>query len=321
MKSIDDLIKFDIDKLKESLINNLANDKIKTIDSVTKHFFNKPGKLIRAKVLILVAKHFEVATKKIINLATVVEYFHAASLLHDDVIDEANTRRNQASANIVFGNKASILVGDYIFSKAFEILSSIENTTISNVLARTSGEITQGEILQLENIQNINITKAIYFSIISGKTGALFESACLMGPIIANAKKDQIEIFKKLGLYLGNLFQITDDILDFTSNEETLGKNVGADLKEGKITLPLIQAIKFANKEQLNFIKKCLQNKNLEDPARLKDILDSTNAIKLSYEEAYKCYAKCLTLLSSSKESLYKDALLKLAKEVLERIN
>ena len=197
-------------------------------------------------------------SKNYIGLAAAVEFIHAATLLHDDVIDESKKRRGSLSANEVWGNKTSVLVGDFLFSRAFQLMTKYGNLEILKILSDTSVVISEGEVLELINDKDLTINEDIYFKVINGKTASLFSAACQVGGISANGSLKEIEAIKSFGTNFGMAFQLIDDAIDYSSTNEKLGKNIGDDFKEGKITLPIILAYLRSNDEEKKFWNKTI---------------------------------------------------------------
>ncbi|NQY43047.1 MAG: polyprenyl synthetase family protein, partial [Legionellales bacterium] len=236
-----------------------------------------------------------------------------------DVIDNASTRRGNKAAHMIWGNKASILVGDYIFSRAFQLLSKIDNPRILKILANTSNIITQGEIQQLLYIRKSEISIEQNINIIHHKTAALFEAATQMGPILANAEEEDIQAMAQFGHYLGSAFQIIDDILDYSVPSNDLGKNIGNDLSEGKITIPLIYAIQESSTKEKSLIQQAIQNGSKDRLDQIIEIIEDTNAITLSKNFAQQQIDYAMTNLLKINNSEYRDGLERLAGFVLSR--
>lgn len=279
---------------------------------------NKPsGKRLRPITVLLGAKCFGVVSTEIIDLATVIEFFHISSLLHDDVIDNANKRRGVDAAHIIYGNKATILVGDYLFSKAFQLLAKINNHRIINILANASHVITKGEIIQLLNANNYEMTIDEYMKIINHKTAILFEAAAQMGPIMANAEEDEIMAMGKFGYYLGKAFQIIDDIQDYNSQSQNTGKNIGNDLQEGKITIPLIYALQNATPAEYDALNIAIKAHSKKYLSQVQEIIYRTNAIEKAKELAQEQIDYAITNLLGITPSKYRDGLEDMANHII----
>ncbi len=318
IKNLHELVKPELSQV-SALISHEFNTPTSVINEVSKHISTSGGKKLRPTIVLLGAKCFNADSDIAVRLATVIEFFHISSLLHDDVVDNAKIRRGKTSAHNIWGNKASILVGDYLFSKAFQLLVSVNNQKILTTLANTSNIITQGEVQQLMSSHNPDIETKDYMNIIHHKTAALFEAASQMGALIANKDDIEIQAMAKFGHYLGKAFQIVDDIFDYQPSNNELGKNVGNDLAEGKITLPLIHAIKHSSAPQQAIIKDAIAKGNTENIDQIQEILKETKAIEASEALAEKQINQAVTELFKIEPSIYRDALESLALFTIER--
>jgi len=217
-------------------------------------------------------------------LSAAVEFIHTATLLHDDVVDESEERRGQDAANLIYGNKASVLVGDFLFSRAFQLMTADGSLDVLRILSDASAIISQGEVMQLTTANNIDASMADYIKVIKAKTAALFAAACEIGPIISGSDKQAAEAMAEYGLNLGIAFQIADDALDYAAERAKLGKAVGDDFREGKMTAPVILALADADEEEKTFWKRCLADLDQQesDLAKAQDILKKHNAIERS---------------------------------------
>ena len=223
------------------------------------------GKRIRPLMTLASASLYNGDMVRAHRLATAVEFIHTATLLHDDVVDASDERRGQKSANAVFGNEASVLVGDFLFSRAFQLMVEDGNLHVLKILSDASAIIAQGEVLQLSTQGNLATTLDEYLEVIKGKTAALFAAACEVGPLIANGSVNDARIMAEYGMNLGIAFQIADDVLDYSANGEKLGKTVGDDFREGKMTAPVILALQKANDEERSFWKRTMEDKQQDD--------------------------------------------------------
>lgn len=249
------------------LIKKLTEDKSPLIYLLTNHLINSGGKRIRPILTILCATlcNYNYQGSKHIQLAAAVEFIHTATLLHDDVIDESKLRRGLITANHQWGNKASILVGDFLLSQAFKIMVDQQSLLVLEILSNASAVIAHGEVMQLAAINNLKINEQDYFEIINAKTAELFAAACWVGAVSADANKEVQLNLASFGRYLGMTFQIIDDILDYVGDKNKLGKLIGDDFKEGKITLPIIIAYKGANDQEKNFWQRTMSELQQND--------------------------------------------------------
>ncbi len=240
------------------------------------------GKRIRPLMTLAAASLYKGDMGRAHRLATAVEFIHTATLLHDDVVDASDERRGQKSANAVFGNEASVLVGDFLFSRAFQLMVEDGNLHVLKILSDASAIIAQGEVLQLSTQGNLATGLDDYLEVIKGKTAALFAAACEVGPLIADAGVNDARIMAEYGMNLGIAFQIADDVLDYSANREKLGKTVGDDFREGKMTAPVILALQKANDEERAFWKRTMEDKQQEDSdlVRAQSILSRHGALQ-----------------------------------------
>ncbi len=267
------LLHNDMEEVNKHIIKNMQSD-IPLIPKLAGYLINSGGKRIRPLLTLATTKLYGYEGSRAYGLSAAVEFIHTATLLHDDVVDESEKRRGKKAANLVFGNKASVLVGDFLFSKSFQLMTKDGSIEILDILSNASAVIAQGEVLQLSATNNIDITLEQYYEIISSKTAALFAAATQIGPVIAGADKQAVKAMYDYGHYLGMAFQMADDILDYNSSKEAMGKNIGDDFREGKLTAPVIIALSKANEEEKKFWKRTLQNLNQKDE-------DLETAIKL----------------------------------------
>ncbi len=226
----------------------LASD-VALINQVGAHIVNAGGKRLRPMLLLLSARALGCSSDEPVQLAAVIEFIHTATLLHDDVVDESPLRRGRSTANALWGNSASILVGDFLYSRSFQLMVELERVEVMRILADTTNAIAEGEVLQLLHLRNPDTTEADYFRVIERKTAVLFAAACELGAVLAGASNEVCGRMREFGHHLGLAFQLADDVLDYTAEESSLGKRIGDDLDEGKATLPLIHALAQSSKE------------------------------------------------------------------------
>ena len=241
----------------DRLINTyMKSETAPIISKLADHLINAGGKRLRPILTLAAANLCNYNGTSHVKLAAAIEFIHTATLLHDDVVDESLQRRGKPTANLLWDNQSSILVGDYLFSKSFQLMVEAGSLKVLSVLADASATISEGEILQLSAVKNINTDEETYFKIIDGKTAALFAAATKVGAIISNMDETHVDALTNFGKALGISFQLTDDLLDYTGFEESLGKNIGDDYREGKITLPLIKAINKSSGDEIIFWEK-----------------------------------------------------------------
>jgi octaprenyl-diphosphate synthase len=261
------------------------------------HILNAGGKRLRPALLLTTAKMCDNAEKRAIRMAVVVELLHTATLIHDDVVDGHGLRRGIATMNSRFGNAKSVLAGDYLFSKAFEILANEGDVEVIRCVASTANRIARGEFIQLQVQGDCTLTEEQYISIIADKTASLFSCACRMGAMLGAAFNGAADCLAKYGHYLGMAFQIADDLLDFTGTEEVLGKPIGSDLRERKVTLPLIYTIRVADKKDKQWIESILKFKDIGAGAikRLQTMVDRYKGIDYTLRKAQEYATLCKT--------------------------
>jgi octaprenyl-diphosphate synthase len=289
------------------------------VNQVAGHIIQGGGKRLRPSTLLLVGGLFGPVRKEHHELAAVIEFIHTATLLHDDVVDQSTKRRNHKTANTIFGNATSVLVGDFIYSRAFQMLVKINHIKVMEVLANTTNTIAEGEVLQLLNIHNASIEDEDYLKVVYYKTAKLFESAAELGAIIGGALDSDIKALAQFGKHMGIAFQLIDDVLDLSGNPEEIGKNLGDDLAEGKPTLPLLYAIKKGGDVQKNIIRVAIENGGLTELEGVLDAVKETKALEYVRQLAKEEIEKGKKLIQHITSSVYKDALLALTQFVISR--
>ena len=308
-----------VDKLINSYITSNVTP---VISELSNHLINAGGKRLRPLLTLAASDLCNYSGASHIKLAAAIEFIHTATLLHDDVVDESFQRRGKPTANILWDNQSSVLVGDYLFSKSFQLMVETDSLKVLSILADASSTISEGEILQLSAVKNIKTDESAYFKIIEGKTAALFAAATEVGAVISNVERKKADALANFGKALGISFQITDDLLDYVGSEEVLGKNIGDDFKEGKVTLPLIKAISRSSKEEKRFWEEVI-NKGMQKSSDLEhalflmrqhDVFDETRS------EAIKWSKKARNYLDIFPESKTKVILQELTSFVVERI-
>ncbi|MCK5435855.1 MAG: polyprenyl synthetase family protein, partial [Nitrosomonadaceae bacterium] len=252
------LIKVDMDAMDEVIRVKLHSDVV-LVRQVGEYIINSGGKRLRPALVILSAGTFGYTGKYHHNLAAIIEFIHTATLLHDDVVDASELRRSKATANTLFGNAASVLVGDFLYSRAFQMMVEVNNMRIMQVLADATNTIAEGEVLQLLNCRNPDVKEENYLQVIRYKTAKLFEAATRLGAILCSVTPAEEESMAAYGMHLGTAFQLTDDMLDYSGDYHDTGKNLGDDLAEGKPTLPLIYAMKTGSEEQVTIVRNAIK--------------------------------------------------------------
>lgn len=316
--SIKKLTSTEASEVDQLIINELSSDVV-LINQVGHYIVGNGGKRLRPMLLLLAAKALGGATDNHLILAAVIEFIHTATLLHDDVVDESDLRRGKDSANAVWGNAASVLVGDYLYSSAFEMMVRTNNMRVMEILSKTTTAIAEGEVLQLLNCNNPETTEAKYLEVIARKTAILFSAATRLSAVISNTPSATEEGLAQYGQHLGIAFQLIDDALDYKATKEELGKNLGDDLAEGKPTLPLIYAIQNSNESDANLIINAIKNGNRDAFAEIYSIVQSTKAIDYTEQRAEDEAQKAISALVVLPDSEYKTALIQLAQFSVQR--
>ncbi len=299
----------------------MESDSAPRIPEITKHIFESGGKKIRPLLCIATAEALNYKLDKHILLAATIEFIHTATLLHDDVVDESSTRRGEKTANILWDNKSSILVGDFLFSRAFQLMVATKSLSILEVLSNAAAIIAESEVLQLTNIKNINIGLKTYFKIIEGKTAELFSAACETGAMIATSNLNQIKSFKSYGKSIGICFQLIDDYLDYKGDKKIMGKLIGNDFFNSKLTYPIIITLNegtYSEKEKIeNLFKK--KQKTQNDLKLILEILDNNNALKKTKIEANKWSKKAKEEIQKIPQNTITILLQELADSIISR--
>jgi octaprenyl-diphosphate synthase len=305
----------------EKCISDHATSEIKLIPEVSHHLIDSGGKRFRPLLLIISAGLCGYRGESRFAMAAVMEFIHTATLLHDDVIDEATMRRGKTSANNIWGNAASVLVGDFLYSKSFILMTSVENTAILKLMSRVTNIMSEGEVFQLIKCGDVNMTEEEYFSIIEKKTAVLISAACASGAILGSAPKEQIDALALFGRHIGMAFQITDDVLDYTAKGKDFGKSLGKDLQEGKMTLPLILALKQGGEEEKKIITDIIRSRKSSQKATREIIrlIQKHHAIKASLQTAAGHIDEAKAQLSIFRNCPEKEHLISVADYILSR--
>lgn len=284
------------------------------VRQVGEYIINSGGKRLRPALVILSSGAFGYTGRYHHDLAAIIEFIHTATLLHDDVVDASELRRSKATANALFGNAASVLVGDFLYSRAFQMMVEVDNMRIMQVLADATNTIAEGEVLQLLNCRNPDVNEENYLQVIRYKTAKLFEAATRLGAILSNVTTEEEESMAAYGMHLGTAFQLTDDMLDYSGDYHDTGKNLGDDLAEGKPTLPLIYAMKTGSKKQAETVSKAIQNGGKEGALEaVLQVIHETDALGYARKKAEAESCMATEAISLLPDSHYKECLLQLA--------
>lgn len=311
------LVQAEFQAVDDLIIQNLES-KVGLIQEVGQYLLQAGGKRIRPLVLLLIAKACGHFNKHHLTLGAIIEFIHSATLLHDDVVDDSSKRRGKPSANRVWGNPTSVLVGDFLHSRAYQMINSVRDFSLIDILAETINMLSEGEVVQLEHRKNPDLTETQYNWIIHCKTGTLFKAAGLLGAAYNENLANQL-ILGEYGMHLGCAFQLMDDVMDYQSDPEVMGKNIGDDLKEGKMTLPLLHALQKATPAQAQIIRSSIQEATLKDLSAIQDAIASTGAIEYTMEKAQAHASAAISKLNVLSHSVYKTALINLTNFSIRR--
>ena len=303
----------------DALIHTSLRSDVALINQLSHYIVNSGGKRLRPMLLLLSANACSYQGRQHINLAAVIEFIHTATLLHDDVVDASQLRRGNMTANAVWGNEASVLVGDFLYSRAFEMMVSANDMRIMEIMSHTTNTIAEGEVMQLLNCHDAETTESRYMDVVSRKTARLFEAAARIGAVLGQQPPAIENALANYGLHLGVAFQLVDDVLDYSASPEDTGKNVGDDLAEGKPTLPLIHAIHKGTPAQASLIRKAIENGGHDNMQAVCAIIESTGGIPYTAKAAQREADLALEAIDPLPASAYKDALYGLAEFSVNR--
>ena len=289
------------------------------VKQVGEYIISAGGKRIRPALAVLFANAHGYHGKSHHTLAAIVEFIHTATLLHDDVVDESSLRRGRQTANALFGNAASVLVGDFLYTRSFQMMVGLQNMRIMDILADATNVIAEGEVLQLLNMHDPDVSEERYLQVIRSKTAKLFEAATSLGALIAGASEADIEAAAEYGRSLGTAFQLIDDVLDYSGNAADIGKNVGDDLREGKPTLPLIYLMQNGTEYQRTLVRECIENGESTKFDEILEAITTSGALDYSRNQAEQASSRAILALSQLPESGFRQALIQLAHFSVDR--
>ncbi|HDL7427278.1 TPA: octaprenyl diphosphate synthase [Yersinia enterocolitica] len=319
LEKIIDLTAPDMAAVNTTILDQLNSDVV-LINQLGHYIISGGGKRIRPMIAVLVARALGYQGTKHITIAALIEFIHTATLLHDDVVDESDMRRGKATANAAFGNAASVLVGDYIYTRSFQMMTSLESLRVLTLMSDATNVIAEGEVLQLMNCNNPDITEENYMQVIYSKTARLFEASSQSAAVLSDATEKQELALQNYGRYLGTAFQLIDDLLDYSSDGTTLGKNTGDDLNEGKPTLPLLHAMHNGTPEQAAMIRQAIEEGNgrhLLEPVLA--AMQQCGSLDYTRQRAEEEADKAIAALQVLPESDYRLALEGLAHIAVQR--
>ena len=303
----------------DALIRTRLASDVVLINQIAEHIIAGGGKRLRPMLHALAARTAGYRGDQHVKLAAVIEFIHTSTLLHDDVVDESGLRRGRQTANALWGNAASVLVGDFLYSRAFQLMVELDDMRVMRILADTTNTIAEGEVLQLLNIGNADVDEAAYLAVIERKTAVLFAAATELGGLLGGLPDAQVAALRRYGMELGYAFQIADDLLDYTSDADTLGKNIGDDLAEGKPTLPLIYALQKATPEQAASLRHAIEHGGLDSLERIIVAIRDSGALERTRACAEAHANAAHEALSGLADSPYRDALATLADYSVQR--
>ena len=306
-------------KAVDSVIRNRLHSEVALVRQVAEYIINSGGKRMRPALVLLAAGAMGYEGTRHHEMAAVVEFIHTATLLHDDVVDESALRRGRDTANAVFGNAASVLVGDFLYSRAFQIMVEADDMGVMRVLSDATNVIAEGEVLQLMNCHDANVDEARYLQIIRYKTAKLFEAAAQLGAILGGADAALERAISAYGMHLGTAFQLIDDVLDYSGLEGDTGKHLGDDLAEGKPTLPLIYVMQHGTPAQAAIVRHAIEEGGRDDFPAVLDAIHSSGALAYARAQAVKEAEVARAIIEPLGDSNYKEALLQLTLFAVER--
>ncbi|VVE89706.1 octaprenyl diphosphate synthase [Pandoraea bronchicola] len=303
----------------DQLIRHRLASEVVLINQISEYIINSGGKRLRPALLLLVAGALGVTSPHRFELAAVIEFIHTSTLLHDDVVDESDLRRGKQTANALFGNAASVLVGDFLYSRSFEMMVSVDNMRVMQILARATNVIAEGEVLQLLNMHDPDVDEARYLQVIQYKTATLFEAATQLAAVLANADAQTEAAVREYGGRLGTAFQLMDDWLDYAGDTDAMGKNAGDDLREGKPTLPLIHVLQHGTNEERALVREAIENGGTDKFEPILAAITRTGALDYTLARAKEEADAAAQTISALPSSHYKNSLLELCSYSIAR--
>ena len=303
----------------DAVIAQRLNSGVPLVGSVSQYIISAGGKRLRPALLLLCCGALDCQSEQRFTMAAVVEFIHTATLLHDDVVDDSALRRGRPTANAAFGNPASVLVGDFLYSRAFQMMVDAQSMRIMQVLADATNVIAEGEVMQLMNMHNAALDEAGYLHVIRSKTAKLFEASARVGALLSQASLEQEEACAEYGQALGTAFQVIDDVLDYAGDAAVMGKSLGDDLREGKATLPLIAAMQRGSAEETATIRQAIETGDLGLLERIVAIVRSTGALDVARQAARQEALRAIAAANRLPAGKHTDCLIQLATQLLER--
>lgn len=318
MLSFRDTVRDDFEAVNQLIIDQLHSE-VGLVENIGHYLIEAGGKRLRPLLVLLAAKACNYGGDRHIDLAVIIEFIHTATLLHDDVVDTSELRRGRFTANAQWGNAPSVLVGDFLYSRAFQMLVDLDNMAIMRVLADTTNIISEGEVQQLVNIGDPNLSETDYLQVIGRKTAQLFKGAGHSPALLGDTDADICAALTHYGWHLGLAFQLIDDALDYDSDNTDLGKHTGDDLAEGKMTLPLIQAINCGSETQVQLLRRAIQTRDASQFSSVVEIIRDTGSLDYTIAAAKQRIQQAKQYLNALPESKYRSAMLELADFSVDR--
>jgi len=305
----------------DRLISTSLESDVALVSQVSEYIVMSGGKRLRPLIVLLAARALGYTGQQHIRAAAIVEFIHTATLLHDDVVDSSSRRRGRDSANTVFGNQASVLVGDFLYSRAFQMMVDVDSMRVMQILADATNTIAAGEVMQLMNVHDPDTTEEAYRQVIYRKTARLFEAGAQIAAVLAEREPGDEAAMVRYGMHLGTAFQLVDDALDFNASVEELGKNLGDDLAEGKATLPLIYAMQHGSRQEAQMIRSAILEGGLGQLDEIRAVIESTGALLYTATQAHEAAQMSIDALAAVPQSEYKQALIAIAEFSVRRKN
>jgi octaprenyl-diphosphate synthase len=302
-----------------AVIRQRLHSEVSLVNQIAEYIISAGGKRIRPVLVLLTANAYGYKGTAHHELAAVVEFIHTATLLHDDVVDESSMRRGRQTANALFGNAASVLVGDFLYSRSFQMMVSLDNMRVMRILSDATNVISEGEVLQLLNMHDPDVSHEAYLKVIRSKTAKLFEAAAELGALVAGATDAQIAAAGEYGRSLGTAFQLIDDVLDYAGDASEIGKNVGDDLREGKPTLPLIYLMEHGTTEQRELVRNCIETGDESQFDAVLSAITQSGALDYTRREAEVAAQRAADAIADLPDSVYKQSMLRLCTFAVDR--
>lgn len=318
LEEIRTLVKDDLESVDQTIVDRLSSDVV-LVNQVSQYIIGGGGKRLRPLSVVLAARACGYEGLQHTSAAAIIEFIHTSTLLHDDVVDGSNKRRGRDTANHVFGNQASVLVGDYLYSRSFQMMVELRDMRIQEVMADATNTIAEGEVLQLMNAHDPDTTEQRYFEVIYRKTAKLFEAGAQIAAIVARAPEPVEQAMIAYGRHLGTAFQLVDDALDYMASPEALGKNLGDDLAEGKPTLPVIYALAHSPAEEAAVLRAAIENGDLDELPRITKLIGSSGGLEYTARMSQQEKDRAVAALAAVPHTPYRDALASLAEFAVAR--